>query len=99
MAILALAAFIDDLRQRLSSIVVAFTRSGQPVRASDLKAVGAMLVVLHAAILPNLAQTADGTPAIIHAGPFANIAHGTARYAAGSEAGNHCHAGLRRCRR
>ncbi len=78
MAIFALAASHKDLRRRISNIVVAFKRSGEPVRASELKAVGAMLVLLRDALLPNLAQTVDGTPAIVHAGPFANIAHGTA---------------------
>ncbi len=78
MAILALSSSIDDLRRRLSNIIIGFNYSGEPVRAADLQAVGAMLVVLHDAVLPNLAQTEDGTPAIIHAGPFANIAHGTA---------------------
>lgn len=77
MAILALASSREDLRERLSRIVVGFTRSGQPVRAADLKAVGAMMVLLHDALMPNLVQTTQGTPAFVHAGPFANIAHGT----------------------
>jgi formate--tetrahydrofolate ligase len=77
MAIFALASSYDDLRRRLSNIVVAFKRSGEPVRAADIGAVGGMLVLLRDALQPNLAQTVDGTPALVHAGPFANIAHGT----------------------
>jgi formate--tetrahydrofolate ligase len=77
MAIFALASSYEDLRRRLSSIIVAFNRSGQPVRASALNAVGGMMVLLRDALQPNLAQTVDGTPALVHAGPFANIAHGT----------------------
>jgi formate--tetrahydrofolate ligase len=77
MAIFALAGSYDDLRRRLSNIIVAFNRSGQPVRAADIKAIGAMMILLRDALQPNLAQTVDGTPAIVHAGPFANIAHGT----------------------
>ena len=78
MAIFALASSYDDLRRRLSNIIVAFKRSGEPVRAADIKAIGGMMVVLRDALMPNLAQTGDGTPALVHAGPFANIAHGTA---------------------
>lgn len=77
MAILALAHHRDDLRQRLSNIVIGSNRDGQPVRASDLKAVGPMMALLNEALEPNLAQTTDGTPALVHCGPFANIAHGT----------------------
>ncbi len=77
MAILALAHNRDDLRQRLSRIVVGANRVGEPVRASDLGAVGPMMALLAEAIEPNLAQTTDGTPAMVHCGPFANIAHGT----------------------
>jgi formate--tetrahydrofolate ligase len=77
MAILALAESRADLRRRLSEIVVAFTYGGQPVRAVDLKAVGPMMVLLNDALLPNLVQTTEGAPAIVHCGPFANIAHGT----------------------
>jgi formate--tetrahydrofolate ligase len=77
MAILALAASRKDLRRRLSEIVVGYTLDGQPVRAADLKATGAMMVLLNEAIMPNLVQTTEGTPALVHAGPFANIAHGT----------------------
>ncbi|MGC1904811.1 MAG: formate--tetrahydrofolate ligase [Candidatus Acidiferrum sp.] len=77
MAILALAEDRKDLRRRLESIVIGTTRDGKPVRACDLRAVGGMMALLAEAILPNLAQTTDGTPALVHTGPFANIAHGT----------------------
>jgi formate--tetrahydrofolate ligase len=77
MAILALAESRADLRRRLGEIVVGFTHGGQPVRAADLKAVGPMMVLLNDALLPNLVQTTEGAPAIVHCGPFANIAHGT----------------------
>ena len=77
MAILALARDQHDLRHRLDSIVVGASRSGQPVRASDLKATGAMMALLSDALLPNLVQTTEGTPALVHCGPFGNIAHGT----------------------
>lgn len=77
MAILALAEDLADLRQRLERIVIGKTRAGDPVRARDLGAVGPMMALLSEAILPNLAQTTEGTPALVHCGPFANIAHGT----------------------
>ena len=76
MAILCLARDLDDLRDRLARIVVGYTRDRQPVTAHDLKADGAMAVLLAEAIKPNLVQTLGGTPAFIHGGPFANIAHG-----------------------
>ena len=76
MAILALATDLDDLRTRLGRAVVAYDRSGKPVTADDIGAAGSMAVLLHEALQPNLMQTLEGTPAIIHAGPFANIAHG-----------------------
>lgn len=76
MAILALADSLEDLRRRLGRIVVAWTRDGQPVTADDLKVAGAMAVMLKEAIKPNLMQTLENTPALIHAGPFGNIAHG-----------------------
>lgn len=76
MAILCLANDIDDLKQRLGNILVAYTYSGEPVYAKDLKADGAMTALLKDAIKPNLVQTLEGTPAIMHGGPFANIAHG-----------------------
>jgi formate--tetrahydrofolate ligase len=77
MAILALAESRSDLRRRLGDIIVGFTYAGLPVRAADLKAVGSMMVLLNDALLPNLVQTTEGAPAIVHCGPFANIAHGT----------------------
>jgi formate--tetrahydrofolate ligase len=77
MAILALASSLEDLRDRLEAIVIGVTRAGKPVRAADLGATGAMMALLSEAILPNLAQTTEGTPAMVHTGPFANIAHGT----------------------
>jgi formate--tetrahydrofolate ligase len=77
MAILTLADNLEDLRARLGRIVIGTNRSGQPVRASDLNAVGSMMALLSDAILPNLVQTTEGTPALVHCGPFANIAHGT----------------------
>jgi formate--tetrahydrofolate ligase len=77
MAILALANSLEDLRRRLDAIVIGVTRSGKPVRTADLGATGAMMALLGEALMPNLAQTTEGTPAMVHAGPFANIAHGT----------------------
>lgn len=77
MAILALTEGLEDLRKRLNQIVIAATRGGLPVRAGDLGAVGPMMALLSEAILPNLVQTTEGTPALVHCGPFANIAHGT----------------------
>ncbi len=77
MAILALAKDREDLRARLSAIVIGSNRAGEPVRAPDLGAVGAMMALLTEAIEPNLVQTTEGTPATVHCGPFANIAHGT----------------------
>jgi formate--tetrahydrofolate ligase len=76
MAIFCLAKDIDDLKKRLSNIVVGYTRDRKPVRAGDLKAQGAMTALLKDALAPNLVQTLEGTPAFVHGGPFANIAHG-----------------------
>ncbi|HET9700192.1 MAG TPA: formate--tetrahydrofolate ligase [Burkholderiales bacterium] len=76
MAILALAQSWEDLTRRVGAIVVGRTRSGKPVRATDLKAAGAMAALLRDALQPNLVQTLEHTPALVHAGPFANIAHG-----------------------
>jgi formate--tetrahydrofolate ligase len=76
MAILCLATSLKDLKERLGRIVVAQTRSRQPVRARDLKVHGAMAVLLKDALAPNLVQTLENNPAILHGGPFANIAHG-----------------------
>ena len=75
-AILCLASDIDDLKRRLGRILVAYTYQGEPVYARNLKADGAMTALLKDAIKPNLVQTLEGTPAIMHGGPFANIAHG-----------------------
>ena len=77
MAILCLANDFKDLKERIGNILVAFTFEGNPVYARDLKAHRAMAVLLHEAINPNLVQTTEGTPALVHGGPFANIAHGT----------------------
>jgi formate--tetrahydrofolate ligase len=77
MAILALAEGRADLRKRLGKIVVGFNYDGKPVTAADLKAVGPMMLLLNDALMPNLVQTTEGAPAIVHCGPFANIAHGT----------------------
>ena len=76
MAVLCLASDITDLKARLARIVVAYTYDGKPVTAADLKAQGAMAALLKDALKPNLVQTLEGTPAFIHGGPFANIAHG-----------------------
>ncbi len=76
MAILCLADDMDDLKARLAKIVVAYNYQGEPVTAADLKAVGAMAALLKDALKPNLIQTLEHTPAIVHGGPFANIAHG-----------------------
>ena len=76
MAILCLAESMSDLKERLGRIVVAYTREKQPVLASELDAHGAMAVLLKDAVKPNLVQTLENNPAIIHGGPFANIAHG-----------------------
>jgi len=76
MAILCLARDLDDLEERLGRIVIGYTRAKTPVTASDLKAAGAMTVLLAQAIKPNLVQTLEGNPALLHGGPFANIAHG-----------------------
>ncbi|MFB2594336.1 formate--tetrahydrofolate ligase [Paracoccus sp. p4-l81] len=76
MAILCLARDLDDLRDRLARIVVAYTRDKTPVTCGDLKADGAMVVLLKDALQPNLVQTLEHTPAFVHGGPFANIAHG-----------------------
>ncbi|HVN98930.1 MAG TPA: formate--tetrahydrofolate ligase [Steroidobacteraceae bacterium] len=76
MAIFCLATSLADLKERLGNIVVGYTREQKPIRARDLKAQGAMTVLLKDALAPNLVQTLENNPAIIHGGPFANIAHG-----------------------
>ena len=76
MAAFCLAGSLSDLKARLSKLIVGYNRSGKPVTAGDLKAAGAMCALLKDALKPNLVQTLEGTPAIVHGGPFANIAHG-----------------------
>ena len=76
MAILCLARDMEDLKKRLGNILIAYTYDGKPVYARDIKAEGAMAALLRDAVNPNLVQTIEGTPAIMHGGPFANIAHG-----------------------
>ena len=76
MAVFCLASSITDLKERLSRIIVGYTYDDKPVTAGDLKAVGAMTALLKDALKPNLVQTLEGTPAFVHGGPFANIAHG-----------------------
>jgi formate--tetrahydrofolate ligase len=76
MAVFCLAKNLDDLKQRLSKIIIGYTRDRKPVRAGELKAHGPMTALLKDALSPNLVQTLEGTPAFIHGGPFANIAHG-----------------------
>ncbi len=77
MAIMALASSRENLRQRLDAIIIGENKSGGPVTAKDLGASGGMMALLTEALLPNLVQTSEGTPAMVHMGPFANIAHGT----------------------
>ena len=76
MAILALATSLEDLRARLGRIVVGYTKTGEPVTAEQLHGAGSMAVIMRDAIKPNLLQTLENTPVIVHAGPFGNIAHG-----------------------
>ena len=76
MAIFCLARNIEDLKKRLSNIIIGYTRDRKPVRAGDIKGQGPMTALLKDALMPNLVQTLEGTPAFIHGGPFANIAHG-----------------------
>lgn len=76
MAILALSTSLRDLRERLGRVVVGYTKRGDPVTAEDLKAAGAMAVIMREALKPNLLQTIENTPVFVHAGPFGNIAHG-----------------------
>ena len=76
MAIFALCTSLQDMRERLGRIVVGYTPSGDPVTAEDLKGAGAMAAIMRDALKPNLMQTLEGTPVLVHAGPFGNIAHG-----------------------
>lgn len=77
MAVLALAESRGDLKKRLGNMIIGYTRKDEPIRAADLKAENALAVVLNEAIMPNLVQTTEHVPVLVHAGPFANIAHGT----------------------
>src|SRR5207245_1416218 len=76
MAVLALSTSLQDMRQRLGRIVIGYSKGGDPITAEDLKAAGAMAVIMREAIKPNLLQTLENTPVLVHAGPFGNIAHG-----------------------
>lgn len=76
MAILCLTSDLEDMKKRLDNIIIGYTRSGRPVRAEELNVTGALTLLFKDAIKPNLVQTLEGTPALIHGGPFANIAHG-----------------------
>ena len=76
MAIFCLSKDLEDLKERVGNIIVAYTYDGEPVFARDLNAQGAVAVLMKDAIHPNLVQTLENTPAFIHGGPFANIAHG-----------------------
>lgn len=76
MAILCLTSDLEDMKKRLGNIIIGYTRSGRPVRAKELNVTGALTLLFKDAIKPNLVQTLEGTPALIHGGPFANIAHG-----------------------
>ncbi len=76
MAVLALSSSLQDMRARMGRIVIGFSRTGEPVTAEQLKAAGAMTVIMRDALLPNLLQTLENTPVLVHAGPFGNIAHG-----------------------
>lgn len=89
MAVLALATSLRDLRERLGRIVVGYNRAGEPVTAEQLKAAGAMCVILKEALKPNLMQTVEQTPALVHCGPFGNIAHGNSSIVA-DQIGIHC---------
>lgn len=88
MAVLCLAEDLADLKTRLGQIIIGETNEHQPIRAHDLKAEGAMAAILKDAVLPNLVQTLEGTPAFVHGGPFANIAHGTSSVIAAKTALN-----------
>jgi formate--tetrahydrofolate ligase len=77
MAVLCLASDLADLKERVARIIVAYTRDGEPITVDDIEATGAVTMLLRDAIKPNIVQTIEGTPAFVHGGPFANIAHGT----------------------
>ena len=76
MAILALATSLNDMRERLGRMVIGSNRAGEPITADDIGVSGALIILMKDTIMPNLMQTIEGTPAFVHAGPFANIAHG-----------------------
>ncbi len=85
MAVLALSTSLHDMRARLGRIVVGYTATGEPVTAEQLKAAGAMTVIMSEAIRPNLLQTLENTPVLVHAGPFGNIAHGNSSVVGGPD--------------
>jgi formate--tetrahydrofolate ligase len=89
MAILALSVSLQDMRARLGRIVVGYTKDGEPVTAEQLRVAGAMAVIMREAIKPNLLQTLENTPVLVHAGPFGNIAHGNSSIVA-DLIGRHC---------
>jgi len=88
MAVLCLADSIEDLKERVSRIIVAYDEDGNPVTADDIEATGAVVILLKEALKPNVVQTIEGTPAFVHGGPFANIAHGTNSLIADDVAGH-----------
>ena len=94
MAVLALSTSLADMRGRLGRIVVGYTRSGEPVTAEQLRGPGAMTVIMRDALKPNLLQTLENTPVLVHAGPFGNIAHGSSSVVAdliGMHSGDYLH--------
>ncbi|MBI9100517.1 MAG: formate--tetrahydrofolate ligase [Spirochaetaceae bacterium] len=90
MAILALATDLKDMRERIGRMIVAYNRKGEPITAEDIGTAGAMTVLMKDAIMPNLMQTLEGQPAFVHAGPFANIAHGNSSIIADKVASAYC---------
>ena len=90
MAILALATDLKDMRERIGRMIVAYNKKGEPITAEDIGTAGAMTVLMKDAIMPNLMQTLEGQPAFVHAGPFANIAHGNSSIIADKVASAYC---------
>ena len=90
MAILALASDLKDMRERIGRMIVAYNKKGEPITAEDIGTAGAMTVLMKDAIMPNLMQTLEGQPAFVHAGPFANIAHGNSSIIADKVASAYC---------
>ncbi|MDA3809155.1 MAG: formate--tetrahydrofolate ligase [Spirochaetaceae bacterium] len=90
MAILALANDLKDMRERIGRMIVAYNRKGEPITAEDIGTAGAMTVLMKDAIMPNIMQTLEGQPAFVHAGPFANIAHGNSSIIADKVASAYC---------